>query len=176
MVMKESYSPMHMANNRKYEPQRSNHFEVEIADLPGGPDASRKVTLATNAFGLPNISSEPIEVHRGNANVKFSGKATFAGAESLECIDYIGLDVEMVLNNWQRMVYDPHTGKAGYAADYKRRARVTEFSPDGSEERSWILEGVWPSGIDYGASLTYEGAEVKKVIVAIAYDWGYREL
>jgi hypothetical protein len=156
-----------MANKYKFEPQRTNHFEILIDGLEG-------LTLAVNTFSLPNITNDPIEIAHGNSRRKYAGQTAFGGSETLEVTDYIGLDVEGMVNTWRLQVYDPKTDLMGCAVDYKKNAWVTEYAPDGLALRVWNLEGVWPSGVAYGDTLSMDGSEVKKITLTLAYDRGYR--
>ena len=155
------------AGKYNFEPQRTNHFEVLIDGLDG-------LTLAVNTFSLPNITNDPIEIAHGNSRRKYAGQAAFGGSETLEVTDYIGLDIEGQVNSWRLQVYDPMTDLMGLAATYKKNAWVTEYAPDGSALRVWALQGVWPSGVAYGDTLSMDGSEVKKITLTLAYDRGYR--
>jgi len=164
--------PIHLSdlqNKYKWEPQRTNHFEVVISGLPA------ELTLAVNTFSLPNVTTDPIEVPHGNSRKKFAGQAAFGGADTLEVIDYVGLDTEAIVNDWKILVFNPETDQMGIANDYKKNATVTEFSPDHTQLRVWYLEGVWPSGVAFGDSLTQDGSDVKKITLSLAYDRGYRK-
>lgn len=170
-------------NNTLYEPQRTNHFEVYIylpAAIAGGDaaktnDLRKYITLATENFSLPNISVDPITIPYGNAQIKIAGGASYGGADSLTCSDFIGADIEGILYAWQNLVYSPETGQIGWAYNYKTDARVLEYSGDGSCLASWILRGVWPSSVNYGSSLSKGGSDVKKVDVTLSYDIAYRK-
>ncbi len=169
--MPEAIHPMFMSNSRAYEPQRQNHFEVRILGVPG----AREITLAVAEFGLPNITASPVEVPRGNFKVKFAGQPEFTGMDSLVVVDFIGVDMENIVNNWFSTVFDPRTGLMGWAADYKKDAVVMEHGPDGTAKRSWKVHGIWPSGVDFGGSLSYDGGDVKRLTMTMAYDQAYRE-
>jgi hypothetical protein len=164
--------PIHLsdvANKYKWEPQRTNHFEVVITGLP------KELTLAVNTFSLPNVTNDPIEVPHGNSRIKFAGQTMFGGSDSLEVIDYVGLDTEKIVNDWRLQVYDPQTDQMGVAVDYKKNATITEYAPDHTQLRVWNLEGVWCSGAAFGDSLTMDGSDVKKITMTLAYDRGYRK-
>jgi hypothetical protein len=156
-------------NKYKFEPQRTNHFEVYI------PDLGDNFALAVNTFSLPNITNDPIEIAHGNSRRKYAGQTAFGGAETLEVTDYIGLDVEAIVNNWRLKVYDPQTDMMGLAADYKKNGTVTEYAPDGERLRVWNIHGMWPSGVAFGDTLSMDGSEVKKITLTIAYDRGFRD-
>lgn len=173
-ILPESISPMHLSANTRYEPQRTNNFQVTIKGVPGGPGAALELTLAVSTFGKPNITTDPIEVAHGNSKVKFAGVANYAGSETLEVVDYIGADIEQLVNNWHKQVFDPVTGAIGFAQNYKKTALITEFAPDGTMAREWTLVGVFPSGVSYGDSLTYDSGEVKKIQITLSYDKAYR--
>lgn len=153
----------------RWEPQRTNHFELVVE----GMDAD--FPLVVNTFGLPNVTNDPIEVAHGNSRKKFAGQTAFGGADSLEVTDYVGYDTEQQINDWRLQVYDPHTDTIGLAFNYKRAATVTEYSPDRTRLRVWHIEGLWPSGVAYGDSLTNDGSDVKKITLTMAYDRAYRD-
>ena len=168
--MPEAINPMFMSNSRAYEPQRNNHFEVRILGVPG----AREITLAVAEFGLPNITTSPTTIARGNFNVKFAGQADFTGMDSMTVVDFIGIDMEKIIKGWSDLVFNPETGLIGWAADYKKDGVVMEHGPDGDAKRSWKVHGMWPSGVDFGSSLSYDGGEVKRITIQIAYDQAYR--
>ena len=162
--------PMFMSNQRAYEPQRQNHFEVRVLGIPN----ARELTLAVAEFSLPNITNSPVEVPRGNFRVRFAGQAEFTGMDSLTVVDFIGVDTEMIIKGWSDLVFNPETGLIGYASDYKKDAIVMEHGPDGSDQRSWQIHGIWPSGVAFGDTLSYDGGEVKRITMTMTYDQAYR--
>jgi len=158
--------PMHLSNNRTYEIQRTNHFEVQISGLP------IDVTLTVESFPLPNISTPAIELAHGNSKVKVAGQAEFEDGE-LVVKDAIGADIEKIIHNWHKQVYDPTTDRLGWAADYKKNATVYQYGPDGTYIRSWKLIGVWPSAVNYG-EMSYDGSDKKTISITLSYDKAYR--
>ncbi|AMM44843.1 tail tube protein [Bacillus phage SP-15] len=174
MPLHESISHMHLSANKRYEPQRVNNFEVTIYGLPGGAGAAKELTMAVSTFSKPNITNDPIEVPHGNSKVKFAGTTQFQGSETLEVVDYIGADIEKIVVDWHKQVYNPEDDTIGFAQNYKKKATITEFAPDGTMERSWTLLGLFPTGVNYGENLNYEGNEVKKIQMTLSYDKAYR--
>jgi hypothetical protein len=173
-IINNQNGPLHLSdtNAYKWEVQRTNHFEIEFDEnLEGGRD----LALAVNMFSLPNIANDPIEVARQNSRIKYAGQAQFTGAESLEVIDYIGADIEAIVNNWRLKVYDPENDRMGLAANYKCNAWVKEYAPDHTQVRVWRLIGVWPSSVAFGDSMSMDGSEVKKITLTLSYDRGYRD-
>ena len=172
-------------NNTLYEPQRNNNFEVYIylpAILAGG-DAGRTeefrkyITLSTQSFALPEYDVQAASYSHNNVNVKMAGAVNVTGEGTLDCIDYIGADVEGILYAWQNLVYSPETGQIGWAYNYKTDAKVLEYSADGACLASWILRGVWPSRVQPGSGLNKDGGagSIKHVQVTLQYDLGYRK-
>lgn len=72
----------------RYEPQRTNNFEVQITGLSD----NKVVTLSTNNFSSPNIQIDIINVPYGNNTIKFAGKPTYTDA-TIQLNDFIGADV-----------------------------------------------------------------------------------
>ncbi len=169
--MPEAIQPMYMSNSRAYEPQRQNHFEVRVLGVPG----AREITLALAEFSMPEMSTSPVDVGRGNFKVKFAGQAEFAGMGSITVIDFIGIDMENIVRGWFNLVFNPETGLMGWAADYKKDAVVMEHGPDGDAKRTWKVHGLWPSGVNYGSTLSYDGGDLKRIEMTMAYDQAYRE-
>lgn len=159
---------MHLSNNKTYEIQRTNHFEVQIAGLAGGEE----LTMVVESFGMPNYSNSAIELAHGNTRVKVAGQTTFEDSE-LVVKDAIGADTEKTVNDWHKQVYDPATDKIGWAADYKKNATVFEYAPDGTFVRQWKLVGVWPSAVAYG-DMAYDGSDKKTINLTLSYDKAYR--
>lgn len=161
--MPKTLGPYHMAQNQQYEPQRTNHFEVQITDVGG--DA---LTLAVSSTNLPTISVPATEVPHGNATIKVAGQVEFDDV-SIEVKDFIGADVEGIIDSWQREVYDPVTDQIGLAVNYKRTGYLYQYAPDGSNIRTWTLDGVWPNSVEYG-DMGYDGSDVKQISMTLSVD------
>lgn len=167
-----SLGPMHISANQNYEPQRTNNFQLEIYGLEGA--STEEIMLAVSDFSLPTISNSPVEIGRGNSKVKFAGQTEFSGMDSLQVIDYIPVDIEKIIRDWHIQVYNPETDQIGWAYIYKKDGLLIEFAPDGTQLRGWEIKGLWPSSVNYGGSLSMDGAEVKKIEITMAYDKAWR--
>ncbi len=172
-MFKDVVSPTKLVTERRYEVQRTNNFEFFVANLPSGGDASRDLTTAVETFALPTISTEPTELHLGNSSVKVASTKAVFGEGSLVLKDFIIADTEAIILAWQKLVYDVENDHFGFAADYKRQAKVIEYSPNGEYSRVWVLDGCWPSSADFG-ELNNEAGDKKQVTVTIQYDKAYR--
>ena len=60
---------MFMSNNKTYEVQRTNNFEVIFEGL------SDNITLAVTSCPIPTTSNDPIELPYGNSKIKVAGAA-----------------------------------------------------------------------------------------------------
>ena len=158
-------SPMHLSNNKTYEVQRTNNFEVQIDGL------SQRVTLAVQSCPLPTVSNDPIELSFGNSKVKVAGQASYEDVE-LTVLDLIGADIEKVLSEWRKQVYDPETDKIGFAEDYKRNGKIYQYAPDGSHVRTWKIIGAWPTNLNPG-DMNYEGSDKKVISMTLSIDKAY---
>lgn len=159
-------------NEKKYQLQRKNHFEVFF----GSNDTIKidpELKFMVVNFPLPKETTESSDVNYFNQTIKTAGRTTFETTQMVlrDTIDY---DTELKFLDWRKKVYDPETGRMGLAADYKIKAQVIEYTPNGDEYRKWELIGCWPSGIDYG-DLTYEDGGEKQLTVTITYDYAYRK-
>lgn len=169
----------HMVGNDSYEPQRKNNFEVQIVGLTGLKSVQRKISLPSNSSDIitlsvasaaaPSISIDPIIISYGNNKIKFAGTPTFNDS-SIVLNDYIGLQVEKIIAAWHSLCYDPQTQKVGLASNYKKTAYLIQYAPDGTQARSWMLVGCWPSSVEYG-DYSYEDNSQRQVTMTLVYDY-----
>lgn len=161
--------PMHLSNDRHFEVQRTNNFEVVFEGL------SEDVTLSVASCSLPNISNDPIELPYGNSKVKVAGQGNFDDI-SLVVNDYIVADLEKQLWAWRKQVFDPETMAVGWAESYKRNGRLYQYGPDGTVQRVWRLIGCWPTGFET-SEFSYDGSDKKQITLPISVDqaWPERE-
>lgn len=160
----ETLGASHLASEG-YEVQRTNNFEIQIENV----SKSRILTLAVVSGFLPNESNEVINLGYGNTTITVAGKANVNGNGTLVVRDLVQQDMELVIDEWRKTVYDKTTDAIGFAFDYKKPAKVTQYAPDGTLIRVWNLQGVWPSAVDYG-QISYESPGVKTVSITLQYD------
>ncbi len=160
----ESLGASHLAS-QGFEVQRTNNFEIQIDNV----SKVRPLILAVVSGFLPNESNEVISLNYGNTTITVAGKANANGSGSLVVRDLVQEDIEQVIDEWRKTVYDKETDAIGFAADYKKPAYVTQYAPDGTLLRVWNLEGVWPSAVDYG-QVSYESPGVKTINITLQYD------
>lgn len=142
---------------------RSNTFEVEIEGLEG--------ICPLHVVSCPLIfpSVDPIEVPHFNVTNKVAGKPTF---DTIELVVRQTFQPDAIAKIWQWVtkVFDPETGKVGYAADYKKTGTLIQYDQKGEEIASWTLYGVWPSSVT-GIDHNYDGADPIQVSITLSVDY-----
>ena len=163
-----SLGSMFMSDIRKYEVQRQGNFEVQITDV-GGVELS----LAVSSAPWPSESNEVVELPYGNTTVKVAGKMSIDDID-IEVRDFIEPDIQQVIKDWRRKVYNPDTDTIGTVDKYKKRAYIYQYAPDGSMVRTWIAEGVWPSSFNPG-DLSQDSLDAKMMTMTLSVDKAYIE-
>jgi hypothetical protein len=164
--------PSKLGATRAYEIQRVYNFEIRIYGVAGAD--METLTYACEKAPQINESNSPIDVPYGNRAVKVAGKAKFENGGSLVVRDFIQSDTSGIVVKWRKKVYDVTNDAVGFAADYKKQARIMEFAPDGSIPRTWILDGVWPSDVKYIEHSMTSG-DLGTIEITLAYDKARRE-
>ena len=159
-----------MSTDPAYEVQRTNNFRIDINLTEFGAEVGQ-IGLACDTSGLPNSTTEANELHYGNSMVKVAGKTSFDDI-SVTVKDFIEKDIEQILMKWRYAVYNPETGKVGWSTNYKREARITLYSPNGTRERTWVAQGVWPTAIELG-DLDYSSSDLRKLTMTLSVDHAY---
>ena len=105
---KTSNGVIHMVanNSDKFEPMRSNNFELYIPDLSkfryeGGKHSGSKLSpeefiLSVKNVTAPSVSVNTLEVAYGNAKAKYAGMSEFNTSE-IVFNDFLGIDVARAL-------------------------------------------------------------------------------
>lgn len=160
------YNAQHLSNNKTYEIQRSNHFEVIVSDL------GEEFTLTVQRCSLPEMTIGIVELTHGNSKSKVAGQLEFADG-SMDIKDAILPDIEDRCYKWFCKAVNPETGKMGWASDYKRDILVNQFAPDGTYIRTWKLQGAWITTFTPG-EMDMTNPEAKLISLTIAYDKAIR--
>lgn len=155
------YGTSHFSSNVNWEPQRDAHWELKI-DLPDTqfPDkinSTRRsftnvdeevIRLAVQSVGLPQLGVTPAAVRRGNDQVWFATNPQMGGNFNITCIDAIGHDVQNLLLDWFRLIYNFDGNRLmGLAVNYKTTATLFVFAPDASVIRAWEIYGLFPTSL-----------------------------
>ena len=144
---------------------KKNNF---VLSIPGIGESEQVLTLAVVSAALPTESNEVITLNYGNTNVKVAGTANTEGG-TVVVRDYLQKDMELIIDNWRKSVWNKDTDAIGFAANYKKQARIIQYAPDGTYERTWKIEGIWPSQVSYGDLSNNDGG-VKEIQITLQYD------
>lgn len=161
----ETLGASHLAGEG-FEVQRTNNFEIQI---DGVTEEDRILILAVVSGFLPHERNEVIELNYGNTQITVAGAARPNNSGTLVVRDLLQKDIEKAIDKWRASVYDKVNDQIGFAFNYKKDAKVVQYAPDGTYIRSWDLEGVWPSEVDYG-QISYDSPGVKTVSITLQYD------
>lgn len=158
-----------MSTETKFEVQRTNNFRVIIdaSKIVAGV-AANIITLAIDSVDIPELSNDPINLDYGNSDVKVAGKAAL-GDSSIAVKDFIEPNIEKILWYWRLLVYNPQTGKVGWAKNYKKNIDLAQFGPNGEVVRTWKCMGVWPTNLSLG-TLDYSSADKKQCTMNLSID------
>lgn len=170
----------HMVGKDAWEPQRVNNFEVVIEGLDelvyAGSDkephklgsVAERIMLSVDSFSAPTIEIAQITTQYANNSIKWAGKPEFPNS-TLVINDYIGMRVEQLLAAWFKCAYNFETECVGLARNYKKTAYLIEYAPDGSEARTWRLDGCWLASFQLG-DWNQAGNEQRKLNATLVYD------
>ncbi len=167
MPLSSKLSAAHIAAARgQFEPQRGFSWKLEVAiENQGITDI---ILASLKQFGLPKISNEEIAIPFANSIRYVAGKITYE-AQELTLVDYVDIGTANAIEQWAKEVRNTETESIGLSTDYKKECNIVLFAPNGTFERVWTLEGVWPQSTNYG-DLNMEGSELVNVVVNLRYD------
>jgi hypothetical protein len=158
------------ATDSDWEVQRTNHFEFIIAHLTGGPN----LTMAVESVKLPSVQISTTDLRHGNEIVKVATNPQYDGG-SVTVKDAIGADIEMLIWNWYTKVLDVAGDSImGLVVDYKRTARLIQWSPDNAISRAWRCTGVFPTSVQSG-DFTYAQPDKKMISCNLSVDKAFPE-
>ena len=155
-----------------FEPQRQNHWLITFLGLPFPGKETLELALKTGF--LPNESNEEVEIPYMNTKVFVAGKYN-VDAGSISFVDYVDMNTANIIKMWRKLIYDPSTGRMGYARSYKKTAKVQLYAPDMMLVREWTLKGIWPQTANFG-TLDYSSSDVVLVECTFRYDRPYDSL
>jgi len=171
--MAEKFAPDFIANGaNSWTPQLTNQFYIQIA-IPGvkSLSQSREVYLAVAGGGIPGSSFEEVTIDFVNMQTFMAGAIRFE-TFALRVRDFIDAGSRQALYDWFVLVGDPQTGKMGLPNQYKTDGNIILFAPNGSAERSWKVEGVWPQAQNWG-DLDYSTVENLEMEFTLRCDRAY---
>jgi hypothetical protein len=159
-------------------PNLKNKFQITFQNIgqliPG--NNSRNLTMQVTTLTLPNITFEPVTLHRYNSTAYIAGKYSWEPISVTLEDDITGLATKVVeaqLETQQRIIGSDLDGRwlntAATGSDYKFGAQIDQLDGDEGVVSLWILEGCWISGADYG-DRDYSASEAATVTISITFD------
>ena len=147
-----------------FEPQRKFQYFMYLNGVPG----AENIRLAMLASFLPTEENEVITLQYGNEEVHVAGRLKYSEG-SITVRDMVDKDIYRLLRDWRRQVDDVVSGNIGFAAAYKKTARIVLVAPDNTVARQVQLTGLWPTKIE-GGSLSYAENDVVLITMTLRYD------
>ena len=167
-----------MIGQDAWEPQRTNNYEIRFPNLPQlysidqgiamPSNAADYLTLSTKSVGGITTNINSINVSYGNNTIKFAGRPEYNDI-SITFRDFIGIQTERILMAWSKLVYNPATEIVGRASVYKQQGYLLEFAPDGTNVKTWKLEGAWPGTISFG-DYSADSNDIRDITVTFYVD------
>lgn len=164
--MATQFDARHLSSTRNTQVQMTNWYKIQVPTF-------NDLTLMVRSCSLPTISTPAVDLPYGNSRAKVPGQAQYSDGQ-VTFMDAIKMDIEKQLIQWQDKVYNHNTGAMGWVDEFKHDVDITQYGPDGTCERSWRLEGAWPSSINYG-TMSGDNSSAKQIQVTLSYDRAYRE-
>lgn len=155
----------YFATDSNWEVQRTNHFEFEFTNL----EKCNDIKLAVESVRMPTVQIATTDLRHGNEIVKVATNPQYDGG-SVTVKDAIGVDIEMALWEWYTKVLDVENDSImGLVINYKKTARLFQYSPDNSIARTWLCKGVFPTSIQPG-DFTYAQPDKKMISCNLSVD------
>jgi hypothetical protein len=142
-----------------YEPKRKFRWTMEI----DGIDA---FTLKTGA--RPQMTFEETVIDYINTKRYVSGKMAYSPL-NITLQDPIAPSAAQKVMNWVRLNYEVITGRAGYAAFYKKDWSLKMLDPQGAVIEQWDIKGAWVQDFN-GGELDYASSDNAEISLVIRYD------
>ena len=164
---RDNMSALHIAQQAgTFEPQRVNNFTFQV-HLASQSDANI-IELSLDTGFLPQEGNAPIMLSFLNEQVYVAGKVMWQEG-TIVLKDFVDQPTAEAIRAWRSLVYDPFTGRIGFAANYKKSANIIMYTPDGLSERTWELIGCWPMAVSWGA-LDMNASDANRITVTIRFD------
>ncbi len=156
--------------------KRKFRYTFELFNICGAQRVERwYVKLASR----PNLSIEETEINFLNAKTWIPGKAAWESI-TVTYIDVANTFDLQPLYNWLAAVYDfsdpIQLNQGSRRADYTAQAVIRTVDGCGQELEEWVLNDVWPTGVNFG-DLDYASSDEVTIELTLRYsDVSYRHL
>jgi hypothetical protein len=144
-----------------YEPKRQNRWIFQFDDDTIPPFVARTASR-------PSATTEEIVIDYMNTKRYLAGKFEW-NTISLGIYDPISPSSAQKVMEWVRLSYENISGRAGYAAFYKKDFTIKSLDPVGAPVEEWSIEGAWITEATFG-DLDMSSAEPQQIDITLRYD------
>jgi len=142
-----------------YEPKRQNRWIFEMDAIPA---------FIARTASRPSATIEPITIDYLNTKRYVAGKFEW-NTLALGLYDPIAPSAAQKVMDWIRLSYENLSGRAGYAAFYKKTIALKALDPVGAPVEQWDIEGAWITEATFG-DMDMASAEPLTVDLTIRMD------
>lgn len=164
-------------NGLVYGGARPSLFNINLTVPQGlGIDnvSVQKFTLVASGSELPAMDVSPIDIAYFGRKIKVAGDRPSFPNWSVKVMNDEDFSVRSLFETWNNAinrlvsnVRDPAISEEGYKADLE----IMQYGKDGTELRSYIMTGAWPSSLG-AISLDWDSTNnVETFTVNFAYDY-----
>jgi hypothetical protein len=144
---------------QKFEPKRKSQFILQIE----GIDA-----YLVSKTARPKVTTEALEIPFMNSR-RYIAKETKFEEMAVTLHDPISPSGAQQIFEWLRLVFEPVSGRSGYADFYKRDIALKELDPIGTTVSLWEYKGAFITSADFG-ELEYGPRDMVDIALTIRYD------
>lgn len=144
------------------EPKRKNRFTLEFP-----------TELGIESYLVQTVKKPSLDI--GSTQIDYMNSASFVAGRAIwqpidiSFIDVIGPSTTQKLMEWVRLIFEPETGRMGYAVGYKKNLVLKAVGPAGGDVEKWTLIGCFITNVDFG-DYDYGSDDVSEVKITIQPD------
>ena len=116
----------------------------------------------------PTATVEPITIDYLNGKRYVAGKLEWSPI-TVALYDPIAPSASQKIMEWVRLCYETLSGRAGYAAFYKKNVQLEMLDPVGAIVENWNIQGAWITNASFG-DLDYSSSELVQATVELRMD------
>lgn len=146
---------------QNYEPLRTHQWILAM-------DRNDLDAFAAKSWARPSFSIQETKIDFINDYRYLAGKMepqTF----QLTLLDPIAPSESQKVMEWINLSYEQLTGRAGYAAVYKKTINLKMLDPAGAVAQTWEMRGTWINNVDFG-TLDYTSYDPITCTLTLRFD------
>lgn len=152
-----------------WDPQKDNMGMLELnidRIIPGGKEI---LTLSIQEFDVPGREVNTAELPYLNGRAKYAAGPNALGNITATFRDFPLAGTRRILEQWFALVYDEITGLMAPPSAVKTSGHAVLFASDGTSERSYLLEGIFPVSAP-SVSVNMGGGEALVMSIEMSVD------